>query len=51
MDFNRTKPLGVRVGGRLWFTGASVAAALSPIPRRKVDAMNNYLYVRELTID
>ncbi len=51
MDFNRTKPLGVRVGGRLWFTGASAAAALSPIPRRKVDAMNNYLYVRELTID
>jgi glycosyltransferase involved in cell wall biosynthesis len=51
MDFNRAKPLGVRAGARLWFTAASVAAACGPIPRRKVDGMNNYLFVRELTID
>lgn len=51
MAFNRAKPLGVRAGARLWFTGASVAAALSPIPRRRVDSMNNYLYFRERTIE
>lgn len=51
MAFNRAKPVGVRAGARLWFTAASAAAALSPLPRRKVDGTNNYRYFREQMID
>ena len=51
MAFNTAKPLATRVAARLWFTGAVAAAALSPIPRRRVGGTNNYLFVRERTIE
>lgn len=50
MEFNRRKPLGVRCGAWLWFSAAATLAAVSRVPRRKVDAKNNYLYFREQTV-
>lgn len=51
MAFNTAKPLGFRFAVRLWFAGAIVGAAFSPIPRRSVGSVNNYLYLRNQVIE
>lgn len=51
MAFNRRKPGRVKAAAWLWFAATRIAASFGPLPRRRVEGANNYLFLRERTID